>query len=195
MLKKTKKQKIIKTAAKLFSKFGFRGVSMNTIAAEISITKPALYYHFKNKEDLYFEAANSSFKSLIGELKSVVKDKSKTPREKLLAMSKKYFEIGLQDESFTKIMARGSFEKKDGSISSRLVKLRKKTNKIFEKIFLELYKERSFFKKKNPKNDASLLMGTIDGLTINAEFLNKAEKEKVEKQIKRVASLILKVDK
>ncbi|WP_084029301.1 TetR/AcrR family transcriptional regulator [Lebetimonas sp. JH292] len=47
------KQKIIKTALKHFAINGYKNTSMQDIAKELNITKPALYYHFKNKNDLY----------------------------------------------------------------------------------------------------------------------------------------------
>jgi AcrR family transcriptional regulator len=47
------KQKIIKTALKYFAINGYKNTSLETIAKELNITKPALYYHFKNKSDLY----------------------------------------------------------------------------------------------------------------------------------------------
>ena len=43
---------ILKTAGRLFSRRGYFGVSMQDIANELSITKAALYYHFKSKESL-----------------------------------------------------------------------------------------------------------------------------------------------
>ena len=46
---KTKEQ-IVKTALKLFLQEGFYNVSMSRIANEIGISKPAIYYHFKNKD-------------------------------------------------------------------------------------------------------------------------------------------------
>lgn len=41
---------IVKTALKLFLQKGFYNVSMNMIAAEIGISKPAIYYHFSSKD-------------------------------------------------------------------------------------------------------------------------------------------------
>ena len=44
------KEKIVKTALKLFLREGFYNVSMSRIANEIGISKPAIYYHFNNKD-------------------------------------------------------------------------------------------------------------------------------------------------
>ncbi len=48
---KTKKI-IVQTALKLFLAKGFNETSMNEIAREVGISKPAVYHHFKNKEVL-----------------------------------------------------------------------------------------------------------------------------------------------
>ena len=44
---------ILDTSAKLFSQQGFTGVSIRDIAQACGLTNAALYYHFKNKEDLF----------------------------------------------------------------------------------------------------------------------------------------------
>ena len=41
---------IVRIALKLFLQKGFYNVSMSMIAAEIGISKPAIYYHFQNKD-------------------------------------------------------------------------------------------------------------------------------------------------
>lgn len=47
------KSKIIYAAMKLFPKMGYEKTSMRSIAEEVGITKPALYYYYKNKEELF----------------------------------------------------------------------------------------------------------------------------------------------
>ena len=47
-----KKTTILQCALKLYLTHGYENVSMGRIAAEMNVTKPALYYHFKNKKDL-----------------------------------------------------------------------------------------------------------------------------------------------
>ena len=46
---KTKEQ-IIKIALNFFLQKGFYNVSMSMIAAELRISKPAIYHHFQNKD-------------------------------------------------------------------------------------------------------------------------------------------------
>ena len=47
------RETILATSARLFSAKGYTGVSIRDIAQACGVTNAALYYHFKNKEDLY----------------------------------------------------------------------------------------------------------------------------------------------
>lgn len=47
------KERILDTALRLFARSGFEAVSVSEIAAELSITKGALYKHYKNKRDIF----------------------------------------------------------------------------------------------------------------------------------------------
>lgn len=49
---KQTKTVIVQAALKLFLQKGFHNVSMNMIAREIGISKPAIYHHFRNKDDM-----------------------------------------------------------------------------------------------------------------------------------------------
>ena len=44
---------ILEAAKLLFMQEGFRGISMRQIAEAVGVTKAALYYHFKDKEELF----------------------------------------------------------------------------------------------------------------------------------------------
>jgi AcrR family transcriptional regulator len=58
------KEKIIKTALIHFAQKGYENTSMNEIANDLNISKPALYYHFKNKQELYNEIFKYYFEKL-----------------------------------------------------------------------------------------------------------------------------------
>ena len=50
------KEKIVDVAIQLFSERGFSNVSTNHIASEMGISPGNLYYHFRNKEDILWQA-------------------------------------------------------------------------------------------------------------------------------------------
>lgn len=47
-----KEEQIIKSARKLFEKYGYKRVSMDEIAKEAHVTKKTIYNYFKNKEEI-----------------------------------------------------------------------------------------------------------------------------------------------
>jgi len=49
------RQRILDVAARLFAAHGFAGTSIRDIAADLGLTKAALYYHFSSKEELLHE--------------------------------------------------------------------------------------------------------------------------------------------
>jgi AcrR family transcriptional regulator len=49
------RDRILQAAYDLFARLGFSRVSMRQVAAAAGVTKPALYYHFRDKESLFEE--------------------------------------------------------------------------------------------------------------------------------------------
>ncbi|MEA5079855.1 MAG: TetR/AcrR family transcriptional regulator [Anaerolineaceae bacterium] len=47
------REKILESAKSLFIEHGYHGLAMREIAEALGVTKPALYYHFKDKEELF----------------------------------------------------------------------------------------------------------------------------------------------
>lgn len=58
-----KKRSIILAAATLFANKGYAGTSVREIVEAAGITKPTLYYYFKNKEDLYIKLMDESMET------------------------------------------------------------------------------------------------------------------------------------
>lgn len=55
------KQRIINGARILFAKYGFEGTSIREIARQCEVNIAAVNYHFKNKENLFWEIMTSSY--------------------------------------------------------------------------------------------------------------------------------------
>src|ERR1700677_2493728 len=50
-----KRDAVLQTAAHMFLEQGYRRTSMSELARRLQITKPALYYYFRNKEEILVE--------------------------------------------------------------------------------------------------------------------------------------------
>jgi AcrR family transcriptional regulator len=57
--------KIIRSAEKVFIKYGFRNTKMEEVAAEAGITKVTLYSYFQSKENLYMAITYTGFQKLL----------------------------------------------------------------------------------------------------------------------------------
>ena len=79
------RERILMAAATLFANKGYAGTSVREIVEVATVTKPTLYYYFKNKEDLYvklMDMAMQTFSMLLDE--SLVR--TGTMRKRLVAL-------------------------------------------------------------------------------------------------------------
>jgi len=63
-----KRQAILRVAARAFNRSGFYKTSLTYLAEQLKVTKPALYYYVKNKDDILFgilELATQQFRQKI----------------------------------------------------------------------------------------------------------------------------------
>jgi len=59
-LGKVSREEILQTAARLFRENGYAATTLDDIAGELSVTKPALYYYISSKHDLLYEICESA---------------------------------------------------------------------------------------------------------------------------------------
>ena len=58
------KENIVRTALALFLQKGYERTSLNDIAREVGISKPAIYHYFKNKDELIHEVLTLFFEEM-----------------------------------------------------------------------------------------------------------------------------------
>lgn len=89
----TSKEKIIKAAIRVFSAKGYDGATMDEIAQASRLTKPMIYYHFKNKKDLYLYLLETYVERFYNRLQDILT----APRDHLQILG---MLIDYYDESF-----------------------------------------------------------------------------------------------
>ena len=73
---------ILENAKCLFIEHGYHGLSMREIAEAVGVSKAALYYHFKDKEELFIAVLNRGL-DLISQQIDVIEKKSNSNEEKI----------------------------------------------------------------------------------------------------------------
>ncbi|MCL4402657.1 MAG: TetR/AcrR family transcriptional regulator [Acidobacteria bacterium] len=66
-----KREAVLEMAAKLFLEKSYGRTSMNDVAARLNITKPALYYYFRNKEEILLECYRWGTSLIGGKLREI----------------------------------------------------------------------------------------------------------------------------
>lgn len=139
-LTKIQKQ-IIQVAKKKFAKNGYQKTSINEIVSAAGVSKGVLFYHFHNKEELFFQILSQSideefqriFKLLENEGKKLFKK-----RENLFEDLKKYYDLVIAGtKDFERLWLEGRIESES---NAKLRQMMEKKDKEVSLVFFEVLK-------------------------------------------------------
>ncbi|MGW9427001.1 TetR/AcrR family transcriptional regulator C-terminal domain-containing protein [Streptomyces decoyicus] len=68
MVSRIDRKKVVDTALRLLNEVGLDGLTLRGIAKELNVQAPALYWHFKNKQELLDEMATEMTRRMAGNL-------------------------------------------------------------------------------------------------------------------------------
>lgn len=97
------KDMIIDTARNLFAQFGYQHVSMRKIGQELGYSHGALYYHFQNKAELFYEIVAKDF-SLLNDLLIEIINEELTNTEKVEKILLRFIQFGLDYPNHYELM-------------------------------------------------------------------------------------------
>lgn len=80
------KTEILDAARSAFAEYGFKKVTMDDIAGKLDMTRSALYYYYKNKEDIFIEVINHEIRLYGGEMVDSI-EREEVPEKKLIALA------------------------------------------------------------------------------------------------------------
>jgi len=151
-----KKNELIKIASREFAKYGYKGVSLEKIAKKANISKAAIYYHFKNKADLFENVVNPKINKLINEIYSF---NDENPQEALKHYIHSYAKIFKKYPCFAAILAH-EFVDGGRNLSEDVIE---DLSKIFKKLIFILKKgeEKNIFEIENPFSIQLLIVSSL----------------------------------
>jgi AcrR family transcriptional regulator len=88
-MRKNNRDRILRTARQLFPRYGYNGISIRAIAAEAKLTTGAIYFHFKNKKEIYRTICLEAIDILIKKFKEGIQNRA-TPNQKLISTFDSY---------------------------------------------------------------------------------------------------------
>lgn len=99
------REKLLAAARNQFAERGFYGASIALIAGEVGLTKQALLYHFKRKEDLYAEVLKGIAARLLKTM-SASADPSKSASQRFEDMVLRMYHVAIESPIDNKILMR-----------------------------------------------------------------------------------------
>ena len=69
-----KRDAVLQSAARLFTRNGFQGTSLDDIAASLGVTKPTLYHYIANKEEILFACVQRGIDALRAGMQDVARE-------------------------------------------------------------------------------------------------------------------------
>lgn len=125
-MKNNNKEKIMQVARKLFLQYGYNGISIRTIAAEADLTTGAIYFHFKNKRDIYLAICLEAIDILIAKFREGIASRKGNP-QKLISTYDSYMDFYHNNREHYNILMeyRGDYESEAGKerITAKMTEL------------------------------------------------------------------------
>lgn len=102
------RQRLLQAALECFSQNGFAVATVSAIVNRAQISKPVMYYYFRDKRDLYLTVLEESL-SLFTISSSIITDPSQDPCSKLLQVIRHYFTVLQQHQMETRLVLMAQF--------------------------------------------------------------------------------------
>jgi len=172
--KDARRAAIIEAATAVFARHGFKGTSVDDIAAAAAMSKGNLYGYFSSKEDLFFATFEAFEMKVAGELLTVLADHHLPARERLatglmtttgtLLENIHLFPLTLE------VWAAASAGSARTRFSSAMQGLYRQFRDIAAGLIREGQANGEFIEALNADAVAAWLVGGLDGLVLQAWF-------------------------
>lgn len=146
---------ILARVTPLFARLGYNGVSMRDLASAVGVTPAALYYHYKNKDELYINAISSVFEKKASDAR-VIMAKEQEPSKRLETFIAWFVRALNKDKDFQKLL-------RWIMLDSHPRRLQKFAKGIFQDLFTSIQHLGESFKQQY---DPHLLAVSIIGLIL-----------------------------
>ncbi len=166
--KLSKKDMITDIAGEYFSKYGYEATSLEAIAKACDISKPAIYYHFKDKAALYEAVLLKRF----SELSRIIEQNTilENPEENLTVYIQTFGNYLIEAPCFSAIFAREIANDAKSMPESCVIELSKTLKRLAS--ILESGKKKGIFECENPFMIQMMVVNTLTS-SITTKTLRK----------------------
>lgn len=160
--KSLRKQMIIDTAVKIFHHKGYRTATLEDVAHELGLTRPAIYHYVSSKEDLLSQIYLQALESFFDTIYEITAMDLAPPEKLKLFVSRHLNTVVIENLSmFTVFFSEeNQLAKKD---FKKIRREKRKFTEVIENIILEGM-EQGHFRQVDPKLQANAIIGMCNWL-------------------------------
>lgn len=154
------RERLIQAGTALFASKGYAATSVREIVARAGITKPVLYYHFRNKEGL-FRAIMDGAACLQDKIIAESRDTEGTTLSRITCLFRHFFQGVVEHRDITRMIHNLLFGPPQGTPDYDLDRFHRALVEAVENIYREGLKLGDV-RPEDPEEAAYLILGTLD---------------------------------
>jgi TetR/AcrR family transcriptional regulator, cholesterol catabolism regulator len=160
--KSLRKQMIIDTAVKIFHRKGYRAATLDDVAHELGLTRPAIYHYVSSKEDLLSQIYLQALESFCDTIYEITAMDLTAPEKLKIFVYRHLNTVVIENIAmFTVFFSEeNQLAKKD---FQKIRKEKRKFTRVVENIIIEGM-EQGYFRPVNPQLQANAIIGMCNWL-------------------------------
>lgn len=181
--KKLSKDAILSEAKQLFSTKGYRGTSLRDLTRSFNVSRPALYYYYRNKMEILSELYAKGFDEAVASFDKVLSTDLPT-KEKFRKILEVHTRTLANDTELHRIFYLDEME-----MPAKLANDVKSRRRRYTERIIDIYKsgvEEGIFKDIDPKIAVYLLLGACNWLTMWYSPKKKVKTETIVQSLMRL---------
>ena len=172
-----KKEDILRSASLVISRNGYQNATMEDIAAELLMTKGALYYYFKNKEELLYSCHDLILSAAMEQMEAIYQEELSS-MNKMKKAVKAHLDIAIREKEVFNLIVKPEQLFSEENIEE-IIEKRDQYARIFDKIIAEGVK-RGEFTVSDKKMARMIILGASNWVQVWYSPEGKLKKEKIE---------------
>ena len=154
------RQRLLEGAADLFTQKGYAATTVREIVAAADVTKPVLYYYFRNKEGIYLELMRGSFAKMDEVLSESLEDRASIT-QKVLRLCDRLYSLFMEHLKVARVMYAIYYGPHQGAPFFDFDAYHRKFREAVQGLIEEGIRKREF-RRGNPEEMAWAVIGAIN---------------------------------
>lgn len=152
---------IIEAATRRIDQYGIQNLTIKNLASDINVTEPALYRHFKSKNDILMSLLNYFITRMENRISSISLNKEKSPSENLIDLFNFQFKTFIERPAVVSVIFAENIFHFDEGLSLKVSQILELMQGYVEKNIVKGQLNGDFSKQIHPSTLSTILLGGI----------------------------------